>query len=484
MENFTIKFLNEETMKKWAVGLETQRKDSAPRASLSPEGIATDFAWTRDHAGGLENPYLQHEEEEDEDYGPATAPAQFPMSVSSLSGILPRTSSSTNLRQRSTTGDSSQSLAGMVRAPPPRFPLPPPPTPLSLQTQQSSGALSPGMRGGESYFSPIGDSPASSRTSTTSGIFPSGAYPFPKAGTPQPSWEDNNRYTPPLLPHVPSRDGSPSNMYAMIERNPRGPSLPAMATQNQSAAQQQRSRSYSTPDANGPGSIPRLRQQSQGTVPAVPGIPQHLHPAHDSNIPRSQTGSPNGLPVRTSTQSPGAQRERMHKHSGSLGGTMAHFPAQPMYPRQNTPGPAPGNMLRVDSAMANHRTVSPGLGTGSFLPPPSVNPLASPEMPLPTQLKVRVNCDSGNYVTLVVAFNITYQSLIDRIDAKLARFMNSSVGKGLLKLRYRDEDGDFVTIESDDDIQIAFMEWREGVKNMYSGGVGEIELFCIGGEPC
>lgn len=83
-------------------------------------------------------------------------------------------------------------------------------------------------------------------------------------------------------------------------------------------------------------------------------------------------------------------------------------------------------------------------------------------------------------MTLVVAFNITYQSLIDRIDAKLARFMTSSIGKGNLKLRYQDEDGDFVTIESDDDIQIAFMEWREGVRNMYSGGVGEIELFCVG----
>jgi cell division control protein 24 len=101
-------------------------------------------------------------------------------------------------------------------------------------------------------------------------------------------------------------------------------------------------------------------------------------------------------------------------------------------------------------------------------------------MPLPTQLKVRVNCESGNYVTLVVAFNITYQSLVDRIDAKLARFTTSSISKGLLKLRYRDEDGDYVAIEGDDDIQTAFMEWREGVRNMYSGGVGEIELFCVG----
>jgi cell division control protein 24 len=119
------------------------------------------------------------------------------------------------------------------------------------------------------------------------------------------------------------------------------------------------------------------------------------------------------------------------------------------------------------------------LGTGT-LPPPTSNPMSNSDIPFPSQLKVKVNCDSGNYVTLVVAFNITYQSLIDRIDAKLARFTTSSIGKGALKLRYRDEDGDLVTIQSDDDIQIAFMDWREGVKNLYSAGVGEIDLYCVG----
>ncbi|KAJ2978420.1 hypothetical protein NQ176_g3827 [Zarea fungicola] len=167
----------------------------------------------------------------------------------------------------------------------------------------------------------------------------------------------------------------------------------------------------------------------------------------------------------------------MHKQSGSLGGTMSHFPTQPIYPRQNTPSSQGSSILRVDALAANSRNGSPALPSAPLGPPASY---AGEDMPLPTQLKVRVNCDSGNYVTLVVAFNISYQSLIDRIDAKLARFMVSSISKGNLKLRYRDEDGDFVTIESDDDIQIAFMEWREGVRNMYSGGVGEIELFCVG----
>ncbi|KAJ3471891.1 hypothetical protein MRS44_001990 [Fusarium solani] len=471
VENFTIKFLNEETLKKWVVALESQRKNNAPRASTNSDSATADFAWTRDQAGGLENPYLQQDDDEDDDYGPATAPAGLPMPPHPM-GVMPRTASSSNLRARAGTGESSGSLAGMVRAPPPRFPLPLPPAPLSLQTQ-GSGAPSPGAWGGDSYFSPVAESPASSRTSTASGMFTTPHYGFPKTGTPQPPWEDSNRYTAPAMPRAPSRDGPSPNPHG---RNPRGPSLPAMASNSQAAAQQ-RNRSYSTPDINGPG-MPRTRQPSQGNIPAVPGIPQHLHPGHDPNIPRTQTGSPRSeMPIRAQTNSPGAQRERMHQHTGSLGGSMAQFPTQPVYPRQGTPA-AGGNPLRVDAAAANSRTVSPALGTATL--PPSTNPLASPELPLPTQLKVRVNTESGNYVTLVVAFNITYQSLVDRIDAKLARFTSSSISKGLLKLRYRDEDGDFVAIEGDDDIQIAFMEWREGVRNMYAGGVGEIELFCVG----
>ncbi|KAK3323281.1 hypothetical protein B0T19DRAFT_462770 [Cercophora scortea] len=92
----------------------------------------------------------------------------------------------------------------IARAPPPRFPLPQPPTPLSLQlqTQASQLAQSSASRGMNSYFSPVAESPASSRTSTTSGIFNGGpGYPFPKTTTPQPGWgpEDSNLMS--LSPH-------------------------------------------------------------------------------------------------------------------------------------------------------------------------------------------------------------------------------------------------------------------------------------------
>ncbi|KAI0025168.1 hypothetical protein F4780DRAFT_416708 [Xylariomycetidae sp. FL0641] len=469
VENFVIKFSNEETMKKWYLGLDTQRKAIAPSSATSPDKPTPDFAWMRGQ-NNLENPYTQHDDDDDDDEEVAPTQVTSPH-MSYGGGVMARNASSTSLRNRSGTSE-SMSLAGVARAPPPRFPIPAPPGALSLQTQ--GGAHSPGYRGGDSYFSPTTDSPASStRTSAASAMFHNGQYPFPRTATPQGgNWDDNNRYTAPAMPRAPSREGpSPLN-----GRNPRGPSLPVMASQ-QSLAAQQRSRSYSTPDIN--GQQPNGRRTTSNTpVPAVPGIPSHLHPAHDSNIPRSQTGSPRqDIPIRTHTQSPGAQRERMTSQSGQYGGTMAQFPAQPIYPRQATPshgvGPTAPQPLNLDAH--GRQAVSPPLGSAT-----PGNPLSSPDLPIPTQLKVKVNCETGTYVTLVVAFNITYRSLVDRIDAKLARFTNSSIGKGDLKLRYIDEDGDSVTIESDDDIQIAFMEWREGVRNLYPGGVGEIELFCVG----
>lgn len=491
VENFMIKFQNEETMRKWAAGLDQQRKENAPQPQQSPDKPPPNFAWLTSQTNGLENPYAQQDDDDDDEpngnaSGTTPAPSQYSAPVS-MPGTMQRNASSTSLRQRSATSESNHSLAGVARAPPPRFPMVQPATPLSVQTQGSSQA-SPLPKAADSYFSPVAESPASSRTSTTSGIFAGSGYPFPKTGSSQP-WnpEDNNRYTAPAMPRAPSRDGSSPGSSLGNGRNPRGPSMPVMPRDSAQSSQMQqpRSRSYSTPDING-----QAAARSAQSVPAVPGIPPHIqqghpphptHARHDSNIPRSNSGSPaNDLPLRTNTNSPGTQRARQYG-----GGTMAQFPTQPIYSRQGTPGsatnlpppgpPPPGLApLAPDSA----RTVSPGLGTApmgsshGMLPP-------APEITMPNQLKVKVNYEAGNYFTLVAQFNITYESLVDRIDAKLARLTNSSIARGDLKLRYRDEDGDYVTIESDEDIQIAISEWREGQANA-QGGLGEIELFCVG----
>lgn len=453
MENFIIRFSNEEAMKKWYEGVDGQRKEhaSSMNSSSSPDAAPADFAWMRDQTATMPNPYAQPEDDDDDDdypgngYGPPSA---------ALPGI-PRNASNTSLRSRSTTGESAQSLAGIARAPPPRFPMAMANPPLSVQTQMQGQMRSPGERGGDSYFSPVAESPASSRTSGTSSMFP-----FPRQGTPQ-GWEDNNRYTAPAMARVPSRESNTpmTGGYQMNGRTPQRPSLPAQPNPSQASLAQQRSRSFSTPDIN--AQTGGRRVLPNGTqVPAVPGIPAHLHPAYDAGIPRSQNSSPNNsLPVRSNTQSPGTQRERQ---GGSQYPNGPGNGPQPQYNRSNT--------TQIPMSMSDSRTMSPPLGSAMS---------GDSDMGLPTQLKVKVNCD-GNYVTLVVAFNITYQSLIDRIDAKVGRFSNNAISRGTMRLRYRDEDGDFVTIESDDDIQIAFQEWRESQKLQYQAGqLGEIELFCL-----
>ncbi|KAK4665054.1 Guanine nucleotide exchange factor for Cdc42p [Podospora pseudopauciseta] len=494
VENFIIKFQNEEMMKKWATGLEQQRKEKTGQVQQSPERPATNFTWMASQSSGLENPYAEKDDDDDDDSSTLIAPSGTATPAAynppmALPGTMPRNASSTSLRTRSATNDSSQSLAGIARAPPSSFPLLQPPTPLNIQTNQASP-----LRGAESYFSPVAESPASSRTSTTSGIFSQTGYPFPKTGTPQPGWapEDSNRYTAPAAPRAPSRDGStPNNAYGMVTangRNPRGPSMPVMPRERDSAhaaqLQQQRSRSYSTPDINGQAA------RTGQSVPAVPGIPAHLnqghpphpiHVRHDSNIPRSNTGSPaNDLPLRTNTSSPGAQRQRQY-------GGMAQFPTQPVYPRQGTPGsganipppagpPPPG--LAPLAPVDPSRPVAPGLVTAPITSSQSMVP-PTPDTAFSSQLRVRVNYDTGNYFTLIVHFDkLNYVNLIDRIDHRLSKFTNSSISKGELRLRYRDEDGDFVTIESDEDIQIAISEWQEGMRG--SQGMDEIELFCVG----
>jgi cell division control protein 24 len=432
-------------MKKWYEGVDGQRKAHATfQSGSSPDAQTEQFTWMRDQTAPITNPYAQEEDDDDEDYPPPQNSVLNSPYPGSNQGMT-RNASNTSLRSRSTTGESTQSLAGIARAPPPRFPMLPNP-PLSLQTSIASSIPSPGQRVADSYFSPVAESPVSSRTSTASSMFP-----FPRQGTPQGSgWgEDHNRYTAPAMPRAPSRGSqTPADAYQLNGRQ--RPSLPATAP-----GTQQRSRSYSTPDINAQNPGRRLPNGAPSTqVPAVPGIPAHLHPAYDSGIPRSQNASPNGLPMRSNTQSPGVQRERLTQQ--------AQYPNGPQYVRSNT--------TQIPMNQVDSRTMSPPLGSAMS---------GDSDVSLPTQLKVKVNCD-GNYVTLVVAFNITFRSLTDRIDAKVGRFSNNAIAKGTMRLRYRDEDGDFVTIDSDEDIQVAFQEWREAQKHQYHAGqLGEIELFCL-----
>lgn len=110
-----------------------------------------------------------------------------------------------------------------------------------------------------------------------------------------------------------------------------------------------------------------------------------------------------------------------------------------------------------------------------------MSPPLSQESNIPAQLKVKVHCPSaGSSMVLVVSTNISFQSLKDRIDAKLQRSTSVSLGSGQVKLKYLDSEGTYVSIQCDDDVQEAFENWKEQQRDLNPGGgqLGEIELFC------
>jgi cell division control protein 24 len=381
----------------------------------------------------MPNPYQQ--EYDTEEPGKDIYHSEFPMS---------RNASSTSLRTRSATGGSISSTHPNSR---PRYAGTGTDPTLSVHTQFSgNGNMSPSDRNVSSYFSPT-ETPSTRSSSQSAGF--TFSRQNTNSTTPSSVWnEESVRYTAPALSRVASREGSTSGGYFPAQPSGRGtqrPSLPPLsASQAHSAnGMAQRMRSASSPDIHHHNNNSESRRymgvhtmQTVDNVP-VPPIPAHMA-SMKAPVNRSQNNSPTNsqLPIRTQPQ--------LHT---------THF-NEPEY-----------NETRNSAQISDHATS-----------PLTQEPEEGDYMP--TQLKAKVNFED-NYVTLVIATNILFRSLTDRVDAKLARFTDRSIGNKTVRLRYRDEDGDFVTIDSDEAVQLAFMEWREQHREMLAKGlVGEIQLYC------
>ena len=472
-------------MGKWYTTLLEQKQlwDGPPQQQTerkkSMGTSATEFTYMRDQ-GALENPYRQHEDDEEDEKAEADSVlphAPFPPYSLHSEFTASRNSSSTSLRSRSTTGESGppMSLAIAGRMPPPRLP---PGTigqpPLTLRTQQLPGYLpSPAEKFAESYFSPTMDSPMSTRTTSSS------MYPFPRQPIPANAYyeEGHGRYTAPVMSRTASRENTSVGGYPANARGgPQRPSFPAGAGMHSSQqVPLARHRSASSPD------IHAQRRALNAPPPPLPEGPmptQNPQYAHNgSAVPRSQSNSPNipgvSLP-RAVNQSPKLQRERSYNHAIPEPPHFAHDGIAA--PRQD---PRLAHLSVTRSNTPTQHPYSPRDATmSSSLPSPS--PLTPSEATQPSQLKVKVHATAaGQVLTLVVPLNISYQSLKDRIDAKLQRSTNISLSDrtgNQVKLKYLDEE-DYVSIQSDEDVQTAFETWREQ-RGEGLGGMGEIELFC------
>lgn len=476
IENFIIRFTTEETLRKWAQQIEIQRRryregisgarnsDSSNRAGTS----ATEFAFMQNQPLP-ENPYKQtDEDEEDDDESTLAGSGHWSNSGGYPSGFSSsRNGSSSSLRSRSTTGESSMSVMSAGRgAPPGRLPQGGM-SGLSLRTRELQSA-SPGNQMMDSYFSPTTDSPMSSLSSRTSAS--SGMYSFPRQGLPQNGYYEEGhggtRFTAPAI----GRPSNASNGYAPGQRVPSGvqrPYPPGAAMHSSMQMPGPRNRSASSPDIHN-GQRVQARSVGHPPVPEVPA--PYAHPN------RSQNGSPaypDGIPERAS---PHMLRERHYTNTSESSPVEYGYPPRPGLIQHSSSR----TVTPVSSRGPYPAPVPTAMHTGAFVPPTPVDEEGPKNTP--AQLKVKVHCPAaGQTLTLVVSTNITYQTLKDRIDAKLQRSTNLSLGdrgptEARVKLKYLDED-DFVSIQSDEDVQTAFETWREQ-KGEGITGMGEIELFC------
>lgn len=478
MEHFIIKFKNEDTMQKWNREIEAQRAVWAESLRATRANGTSETQFTSLRGIHMENPHQEYELEED-DYNRIMQPTYMAHENGNYSEFsISRNASSLSLRSSSTTTTSGgiHSAHPSTSARPPRFPMP---DPSSLPPLNTSFQNSPAERGGTSYFSPIereGTTPmtASARTSSQSAF-----AGYDRYGKPTHGWsngeEPTNRNTAPAM----SRTNRGGNPYLLNGRDPRmRPSLPPVSTGPPTAQQlansTSRMRSASSPDFTNPQRrVPNGHMVPNGIdVPTVPAIPAHVA-GRIAPVNRSNSNSPTGLQPRAITPSanghqyglPPGPRPQMTTHY-----TYDSSYSSKMEPRQVTTL-TPGSSI---STLDRDRNLSPPLST----------PSSDGEPFMPSQLKAKV-CFDNNYITLVIASNIQFRSLTDRIDAKLARFTQASIGGGSVRLRYRDEDGDYIWIDSDEAVNDAFLDWREThADKIATGTVGEILLFCssVNGE--
>lgn len=478
VENFVVKFPSPDSMHRWRDAVQGQKDKLGDSSRVSGTTGTSDTELVSLNSQKLpQNPYLQEDDNDDDNSAAATL-----IGPDTSSFNISRNTSNTSLRSGSTSS----------RVPPPRFPIPEPgyATGLNVRTNVAPQAESPGEFGGNSYFSPGGDSPQSSRSSQQVFGFNHGIG----HGNQRISHSNDKRRTEPPMPRAPSRDGMTSNTYNMNGRTVQRPSLPAMtasqAAQQHMAINSSRLRSASTPDIH---NEPRRYANGalQGTTDSVPVPPLPPNIAQHRAQPglnRSQTSSPisNQLPYRTVTQSPQPHPNNFMPHHlptsprdhnlytsnhqrPKLQETDTQKYAPQYFPQTSNNNPDPQlQILKTPPLPSNSNSSAT---SGPFVPGTTT--------PYPSQLKVKVWFDPPpSHVTIVVPIIIKHQSLIDRIDSKMVKISQASIGRGTARLKYKDEEEDLVTISNDEGVQMAIEDWgTQHLEDLERGLAPDFELY-------
>lgn len=426
IENFVIRFNDEKTMLLWENTVLQQKQLLLETVRRISQGTSSTEFVSMETQPRPENPYREIEDEDDDVYAkPAAALHSARLAPS---------------ESRNASNNSLRSAHG------PRYaPVEPP---LSLVTDVA--ATDPAAN---SYFSPSNDSPLSDRSSSQASMYGFPRQPLPPAGW---SYDHSKHRTAPAMARVPSRDGTGIQAAR--------PSLPVMMSSQQVHSQfaQNRSRSASTPDINGPGQRrPHSNSVAADGVP-VPPVPSQIM---RNPLSRSQTASPFDLQLPSRSAKHGRPVESDSIRSNTLD----------FHPRGTPPDFSRHEQTRHIAQQAMTSSFS-----DTYTPTASFASTNTDRSAIcPAQLKVKVMFDPGpSHVTIVVPSSIKYKTLVDRIDSKMVRVAPASIARGSARLRYRDQDDDFIVIKNDEDVADAIEEWATAHEtNLQEGIVDDFELF-------
>ncbi|KAF9937403.1 hypothetical protein BGZ75_005777 [Mortierella antarctica] len=199
---------------------------------------------------------------------------------------------------------------------------------------------------------------------------------------------------------------------------------------------------FMSSDDNGPGQ-PLVRNASAGysynatpaATPPVPPIPGPLRVRAQSSPNIHAAGGPSWTSV--------PEMPSHHRKPSTTSG-----PSSPTTPYPNSTYPSIPAVPAIPSCHASPRPD----GLRTLRQQPSSNNLNVNGVP---QLKIKVNFQEDSYL-IVVPTQIGYSELNERVEKKIRLCGSRRVEAQPLRLRYKDEDNDYIIIKDDDDISLAF----------------------------
>ena len=184
---------------------------------------------------------------------------------------------------------------------------------------------------------------------------------------------------------------------------------------------------------------------SSSTRPSLPINQNRLRSQSSPNIMKNNSGhvpmTPSSSTATTSTDSTAPGTPTMNDI--------------PQLPTRTNMKPAPLDLSRPYQHY-QQEIVSPPPMMRSVASTPRLTDIALSHgaPPSPGSIKIKLNFNDGIYV-IVTNHEVTFFELIEKVDKKI-RLVANLKPTDLLRLKYQDEDCDFITINSDDDVQMAF----------------------------